>query len=654
MQAIHKILITLAFFALLTGLTVPLQAAPNGQDADALANATYLSEYTESGTVTLTDGEFDDRDNFIHVVLTEWIASGDLNGDGVEDDAVILATNTGGSGIFLDLHAMLSTDEGPIDAATAFLGDRVQINALTVADGVITVDMITQGPDDPFCCPTQPVVVRYMLEGDELVAEQQAGINLTTLENLTYTLPDMALYAEGGAVTLVDGTFAVEAAPGSAEKATVNTTGYAAFGDLDGDATEDAAVALAAHTGGTGTFIYLASVLNQDGEAANNAVTLLGDRVQVDDLAIEDGTIVVTMIAHGPDDPLCCPTRPVEQVYALEGGQLSLLMETELPGVPAGNLGELDPAAEARYATINLGGTDQFWLDPTMISLFSGVASGPAVDASLLGSGCAGQIPARPDVVLNWTADENVDTLRFFFLSMGDPTMLIVSPDGEYLCSDDYNPLVLDPIIEIPDPVAGRYAIFMGAFEDAAITPGFLTITSQPYTPANLDIGQLMPRELPADDADETLAPDVLGTVASVSATIDAADTPVTQSLTGGGDLEAFNIELGNPLCTGFIGADPTYSFEWSGEAEALRLFFEGDGDSTLIVKTPLDDYQCNDDADGAANLNPLLDLTPVEGAYLVWVGSFAPDMNVAGTLTVTGSTGAGPTPLSSAILEEN
>ena len=32
-----------------------------------------------------------------------------------------------------------------------------------------SVDMVTQEPDDPMCCPTQRVVKTYALEGDQLV-----------------------------------------------------------------------------------------------------------------------------------------------------------------------------------------------------------------------------------------------------------------------------------------------------------------------------------------------------------------------------------------------------------------------------------------------------------------------------------------------------
>ena len=49
------------------------------------------------------------------------------------------------------------------------LGDRVQIKSLHIENGEIVVDMLTQGPDDPMCCPTQYVSKRYVLESGELV-----------------------------------------------------------------------------------------------------------------------------------------------------------------------------------------------------------------------------------------------------------------------------------------------------------------------------------------------------------------------------------------------------------------------------------------------------------------------------------------------------
>jgi len=142
--------------------------------AAALPNLQYQSFITESGLAPLVDGEYREAaapgsESETVVVLTDFTTTGDLNGDGVPDAAVVLATNSGGSGVFIDLAAVVVEDGQPVNVAITPLGDRVQINSLTIQDGQIVVDMVTHGPDDPMCCPTQQVVETYELQGYELV-----------------------------------------------------------------------------------------------------------------------------------------------------------------------------------------------------------------------------------------------------------------------------------------------------------------------------------------------------------------------------------------------------------------------------------------------------------------------------------------------------
>jgi heat shock protein HslJ len=142
---------------------------------EMLQNTTYPSEWEESGTITLTDGRYE-GEPFVEggvsrlvVTLIEPVAFGDLDDDGVEDAAVILASNAGGSGTFIDLTAVLNQHGMPKPVATTSLGDRARIQSMTIESGQIVLEMITQGPDDPMCCPTQQVVETYALRRDELV-----------------------------------------------------------------------------------------------------------------------------------------------------------------------------------------------------------------------------------------------------------------------------------------------------------------------------------------------------------------------------------------------------------------------------------------------------------------------------------------------------
>jgi heat shock protein HslJ len=104
------------------------------------------------------------------VTLADQSALGKLNGQPVA--AVVVITDSGGSGTFYDLAVVAVLDGRPVYLATKHLGDRVKINSVTIQDNRIAVDMITQGPQDPMCCPTQHVVQRYQLEGDQLVQVQ--------------------------------------------------------------------------------------------------------------------------------------------------------------------------------------------------------------------------------------------------------------------------------------------------------------------------------------------------------------------------------------------------------------------------------------------------------------------------------------------------
>ncbi|MCP4196097.1 MAG: META domain-containing protein [Proteobacteria bacterium] len=140
--------------------------------ADVLANMTYQSEWTQSGTATLVDGQYSEQAapgsaTKTVVSLTEHIAIGTLDGEPAA--AVVLVTDPGGSGTFYDLAVVTNPNGHPTNVASTHLGDRVKINSIDIVEDQIVIDMVKQGPDDPMCCPTQQVVQTYELQGDQLV-----------------------------------------------------------------------------------------------------------------------------------------------------------------------------------------------------------------------------------------------------------------------------------------------------------------------------------------------------------------------------------------------------------------------------------------------------------------------------------------------------
>ncbi len=75
--------------------------------------------------------------------------------------------------------------------------------------------------------------------------------------------------------------------------------------------------------GGSGTFTYLALVLNQAGKAVPLTAVLLGDRIIVKSMAIQPGNIVVTMLTRKPDEPMSAePTVEVTRDFKIQDDKL--------------------------------------------------------------------------------------------------------------------------------------------------------------------------------------------------------------------------------------------------------------------------------------------------------------------------------------------
>jgi heat shock protein HslJ len=147
--------------------------------------------------------------------------------------------------------------------------------------------------------------------------EVPASISQEGLENAVYRLDSTA----SGGVQLTDGVYTEPAAPGSESQTRVELSEWIAYGLLP-DGQTAAAVILISSGGGSGTFYHLALMTDASGQAVNNATAFLGDRVVIHSLGFEDGKIVVDLTRQGPEDPMCCPTQRMLEVYAYQDGEL--------------------------------------------------------------------------------------------------------------------------------------------------------------------------------------------------------------------------------------------------------------------------------------------------------------------------------------------
>ena len=161
-------------------------------------------------------------------------------------------------------------------------------------------------------CTIKPVT----LETDTPIATTEAAstpssLSVDTLKNLAYNLEIVG----DDPVQLTDGVY-----EDTANRILVNWIDSYSLGTLNGQPV--AAVVLVAHTGGSGNFSYLAVVEEQDGKAVNIASTLLGDRVNLNQMVIAQDQIKIDLVTQGPNEPMCCGTQRTAVGYALEGDQL--------------------------------------------------------------------------------------------------------------------------------------------------------------------------------------------------------------------------------------------------------------------------------------------------------------------------------------------
>jgi hypothetical protein len=153
--------------------------------------------------------------------------------------------------------------------------------------------------------PVKPITFPL---SSSLIAQSAAPLTPAILKNATYQIP------ERGAVTLTNGTYQAR----SGDPLSVALSDRMAFGDLNGDGSQDAAVILAVNSGGTGVFEYLVVVSDKDNKPQEIASVLLGDRVNIQNLSINKAKIRVKMLKHSPTDPLCCPSEALIQSYRLD------------------------------------------------------------------------------------------------------------------------------------------------------------------------------------------------------------------------------------------------------------------------------------------------------------------------------------------------
>jgi hypothetical protein len=151
-------------------------------------------------------------------------------------------------------------------------------------------------------------------------------MTVTALGNAMYPCEQVS----GGMVQLSDGRYSEDLASASGDRMRVTLSDKLAFGDLNRDGNNDAALILIADQGGQGVFYNLEAVLNSGGIADPRASYVLGDRIRVNSVIILDGEIMVDVTRRGPHDAPNVPTIRFKERYVVRGSQLELLESKEV------------------------------------------------------------------------------------------------------------------------------------------------------------------------------------------------------------------------------------------------------------------------------------------------------------------------------------
>ena len=150
-------------------------AAPTAPpDLAALVrNAPYQLGVPESlQIVQLQDGRFEQGTaggtDHISIVLTNFVAAGDLDGDGTDEIAALISENFGGTGVFVFLAVYKIVNGSAAFLTSSVVDDRPQLTALSIENGEIFLDATIHTMDDPMCCPTLRTTRHYRLIEDQL------------------------------------------------------------------------------------------------------------------------------------------------------------------------------------------------------------------------------------------------------------------------------------------------------------------------------------------------------------------------------------------------------------------------------------------------------------------------------------------------------
>jgi len=271
--------VTEAISTLTPSVTDAPTTAPNY--VEAIRNAEYqLGAGNAPLAIQLTDGKYEQGTaggvDYISVNMTDFVASGDLNGDGVDEVAALIAENYGGTGTFVFLAVYSNVNGTYTFLTSAIVDDRPALNALSIENGEVFLDAVIHASDDPFCCPTLKTNRHYHLMDDNQLEMTDYVTFTPDGRPRTITIDTPINGTETYSSVQVKGSVAI--APFE------NNLTYRIFSTGDVELAAGSITVSSDGLGGPGTFDTIIAI----GNTLSGAVV----RIEVQDISAADGSLL--------------------------------------------------------------------------------------------------------------------------------------------------------------------------------------------------------------------------------------------------------------------------------------------------------------------------------------------------------------------------
>jgi hypothetical protein len=166
------------------------EVQPGDLTLDQFKNYTFTSPALQQD-VQLVDGKYESNSGGVYesLHLVDQAGFGDLNGDGSADAAVLLAENTGGSGTFVYLVALVKQADGFSQSIPLLIDDRPLVDSVTIENNHIRFEGTLHGVADSMANPTMKVVEEFELTQSKLTLTKLDSTISSAFRTITIDAP---------------------------------------------------------------------------------------------------------------------------------------------------------------------------------------------------------------------------------------------------------------------------------------------------------------------------------------------------------------------------------------------------------------------------------------------------------------------------------